>query len=98
LRFSIRGAALRLGRRSGTINLAQHGVSLEKAWGSVFFDPVLRLEDARTSGGQRDAVTGLTEGWALLLGVHVLLEDDGIRIISARPATAQERRVDEGCQ
>jgi uncharacterized DUF497 family protein len=36
-------------------------------------------------------VIGLTEDWTVLFVVHLSLEDDAIRIISARPATAQER-------
>jgi uncharacterized protein len=62
-----------------SINLARHGVSVEKAC-AVFFDPIVRLEDASTSGEQPDALTGLTEDWTPSL-CGVLLEDDGIRII-----------------
>ena len=75
-------------------NLVKHGVSFEEAC-QVFFDPLLRVEDATTGGEQRDAVIGLTENWALLFVVHMSREGDAIRIISARQATAQERRVYE---
>jgi uncharacterized DUF497 family protein len=40
----------------------------------------------------RDAAIGLTEDWTLLFVVHLMREGDTIRIISARPATAWERR------
>jgi uncharacterized DUF497 family protein len=72
-------------------NVTKHGVSFEKAC-EVFFDPFLLLEDAGVIKERRDAVIGLTEDWALLFVVHALREEDDIRIISARPATAQERR------
>jgi uncharacterized DUF497 family protein len=61
----------------------------------VFFDPLLRVEDATAGGEQRDAVIGLTENWALLFVVHMLREGDAIPIISARHATTQERRAYE---
>jgi uncharacterized DUF497 family protein len=44
---------------------------------------------------QRDAAIGLTEDWTLLFVVHLLRGGEIIRIISARPATARERRVYE---
>jgi len=55
----------------------------------------LRLEEASANGQRREAVIGFAEDWALLFVVHALAEEDGIRIISARPATAQERRLYE---
>jgi uncharacterized DUF497 family protein len=47
---------------------------------------------AKNSGTQR---SGLTEEWTVLFVVHLLREADTIRIISARPATALERRAYE---
>jgi uncharacterized protein len=75
-------------------NLAKHGVRFEAAC-EVFFDPFVRLEDATDGEEPRDAAVGLTEDWTLLFVVHILREGDSIRIISARPATAQERRAYE---
>jgi uncharacterized protein len=72
-------------------NLSKHGVSFEKAC-QVFFDPFLFLEDASSGGEQRDAAIGLTEDWSILFVVHLLREGDTIRILSARPATAPERK------
>jgi uncharacterized DUF497 family protein len=74
-----------------SINLSKHGVSFEVAC-QIFFDPFLRLEDASTGEEERDAAIGLTEDWTLLFVVHILREGETIRIISARPATAPERR------
>ena len=81
-----------LGEVSG--NARKHGVSFELAC-QVFFDPLIRMEDASTGGEERQAAIGFSEDWALLYVVHLLREGDLIRIISARPATAQERRAYE---
>ena len=78
-------------------NASKHGVSFEVAC-EVFFDPLIRIEDASAGGEVRDAAIGLTEDWTLLFVVHILREGDTIRIISARPATLQERRSYEDCE
>lgn len=72
-------------------NFGKHGVRFELAC-QVFFDPLIRVEDASVEGEERNAAIGLTEDWTLLFVVHLLREGETIRIISARPATAQERR------
>ena len=72
-------------------NTSKHGVRFEIAC-QVFFDPLIRVEDASVGEEQRDAAIGLTEDWTLLFVVYLLREGDTIRIISARPATGQERR------
>jgi uncharacterized DUF497 family protein len=75
-------------------NISKHGVSFEIAC-QVFFDPMIRLEEASAGGEECYAAVGLTEDWTLLFVVHLLREGETIRIISARPATAQERRIYE---
>jgi uncharacterized DUF497 family protein len=77
-----------------SLNLEKHGVSFETAC-QVFFDPFVKIEDASSGTEQRDAAIGLTEDWTVLFVVHLLRDSDSIRIISARPATAQERRAYE---
>jgi uncharacterized protein len=72
-------------------NEIKHGVTFEKAC-EVFFDPFVRIEDASPGAESRDAAIGLTEDWELLFVVHLLREAETIRIVSARLATAQERR------
>ena len=71
--------------------MVKHGVRFEAAC-EIFFDPFVRIEDASPEGDRREAAIGLTEAWELLFVVHLLREEDAIRIISARTATAQERR------
>ena len=72
-------------------NVVKHGVRFEAAC-EIFFDPFVRIEDASPEGDRREAAIGLMEAWELLFVVHLLREEDAIRIISARTATAQERR------
>ena len=76
-------------------NTSKHGVSFDKAC-EVFFDPFVVLEDAGTVEERCEAAIGMTEDWDLLFVVHILREEDTIRIISARTATAAERRKYEG--
>jgi hypothetical protein len=75
-------------------NVRKHGIAFEAAC-EVFFDPFVRIEDASIAKEERSAAIGLTEDWSLLYMVHILSEGETIRIISARPATAKERRFYE---
>jgi len=70
------------------------GVRFEQAV-EVFFDPFLRVVDASRGAEVRDAVIGMDRRWSLLFVVHIHLEDDRIRIISARRATRAERALYE---
>lgn len=75
-------------------NRRKHALGFEVAC-EAFFDPFLRIVDAGTEGDEaREAILGLTEGWELLFVVFVE-RNDVFRIISARPATRQERRTYE---
>ena len=47
------------------VNTRKHGVSFELAC-QVFFDPLIRMEDASPGDEERKAAIGLTEDWALL--------------------------------
>jgi len=75
-------------------NLRKHGVSLGQA-AETFFDPFLKIIDASRQDETRDAIIGYDETGCLLFVVHLLLEDDCIRLISARRATREERRLYE---
>ena len=72
-------------------NAVKHGVKFETAC-QVFFDRFIWIEDASIDEEERDAAVGMTEDWVLLLVVHIQREGGIIRIISARPVNAQERR------
>ena len=91
LHFLFHGQRFVWDSEKASSNAGKHGVSFEVAC-QVFFDPFIRIEDASIGEEQRDAAIGLTEDWAVLFVVHLQREGETIRIISARPATAQERR------
>ena len=70
-------------------NHRKHGVSFEEAV-TVFDDPLFVLQDASRNEEQRDAVIGFSSAGRLLTVVHVELEGEFIRIISAWRASAAE--------
>lgn len=77
-------------------NLPKHGVSFETAR-LVFDDPWhLSVQDRHEGGEERWQTLGLVGGVVVLLVAHTFREDDAgedtVRIISARKATAHERR------
>jgi uncharacterized DUF497 family protein len=81
--------------RKANGNLKKHGVSFEEA-SSIFFDPLSATgDDPDHSFDERRFVTfGISSGGRLLVVAHT--ERDGaIRIISARPATREERTLYE---
>jgi uncharacterized DUF497 family protein len=76
--------------RKATTNLKKHGVSFEEA-ATVFGDALaIAIEDAVDP--DRTVLLGMSEQQRVLLVVHTELDDSTIRIISARRATAYERR------
>jgi len=75
-------------------NFAKHGIHFQTAC-EVFFDELSAFVDASVAGESRLALIGLSKDRKLLYVVHVSREHDRIRIISAREASAQERRLYE---
>ena len=82
-------------------NYRKHGVYFETAT-LVFDDPYsVMLRDRVVDGEQRWHTIGLVEGVLLLLVVHTMHgedEEEIVRIVSARKATTQERRLYEDRQ
>lgn len=78
-------------------NSRKHGVSFEDA-ASVFGDPLLLSlpDDEHSDSEQRWISHGQSRRGQLLVVIHMYREVDDstteVRIISARPATARERR------
>ncbi len=70
------------------------GIAFEQA-AQAFFDPFLRVVDASRNEESRDAMIGMDKSWNLLFVVNIQIEDDRIRLISARKATKQEQRYYE---
>ncbi len=75
-------------------NLVKHGVSFDEAI-EVFFDILYRLVDASTVEEERFAAIGASPASGLLYVVHSEQEGETTRIISARLATAKERKMYE---
>jgi len=74
-----------------TSNIVKHGVRFSDAQ-AVLFDPqALNTEDEEAEGEQRFVAIGLDSLWRPLVVVYTY-RGDNIRLISARPATASERR------
>jgi len=72
-------------------NQIKHGISFENAC-EPFFDPFLALLDDEVVDDEvRYAAVGMTTSWQLLYIIYVW-RGDNIRLISARIATAHERK------
>ena len=91
IEYELRGIRFRWNADKARRNAEKHGIAFEQAV-QVFFDPFVRYEDASDKGERRDAAVGVDFGFRFLFVVHILFEDDFIRIISARKADAPERK------
>ncbi len=77
--------------RKAAANTIKHdGITFDQAT-EAFFDPFLKLVDAGRNHESRDAVIGYDEQGRLLFVVHIEIEGEFIRLISARKATLTER-------
>ena len=81
--------------RKNRANQKKHGVSFELAQ-EIFDDPLaLSKLDRMVGDEERWHTLGMVEGIVLLLVTHTVRHDEDeevIRVISARKATAHERR------
>ena len=79
-------------KNKATSNLTKHGVSFEEA-STVFADFLSSLiaDPLHTEQEERFILLGMSNSQRLLIVVHTEQEDT-VRIISARPATALERK------
>lgn len=73
-------------------NRRWHGVSFEEA-ASVFMDPLIAIMEASRNEEVRQAVIGFDHQARWLFVVHIEIDDDCIRIISARPASSIEEEI-----
>ena len=91
IRYELHGIMFVWDQEKGRTNPLKHnGINFEQA-AEAFFDPFLKWIDASRNEEQRDAIIGLDKHWNLLFVVHIEVENDEIRIISARKATRKER-------
>ena len=77
-------------------NVRKHGVRFEEAV-TVFSDPLSMTfaDPARSTEEHRFLLIGRAESGGTLVVVHAEVDDDSIRIISARPATRREKKLHE---
>ena len=77
-------------------NVQKHGLSFRRAC-EVFFDPGMVTGPAHDDGGgEIQAAIGYPEQeHGLLYVVYLETQDDLIRLVSARPATRNERKIYE---
>jgi uncharacterized DUF497 family protein len=92
--FELNGISFVWNQTKAQENLRKHGVPFKQA-AEAFFDPFLRIVDASLDNEAREAIIGMDERWNLLIVVHIAFEDESVRLISARKATRNERRVYE---
>lgn len=90
IEYELRGIRFRWNEEKAKLNIKNHEVSFEQA-AQIFFDPFVQYQDDSRNNEQRDGLVGCDFEFRLLFVVHVEVEDEFIRIISARKAEAQER-------
>ena len=90
--FRLQGSEFEWDSMKATSNLEKHGVGFEEA-AEVFFDPFCQYGDATPDGVEevRDFALGYSTTQRLVLVVSTE-RGDRTRIISARPATTNERK------
>lgn len=73
-------------------NLRLHGIRFEDAV-QAFFDPFVRVVDASRNDQLRDKLIGRLDDDRLFAVVHLEVEGEAFRIISAWPASLEERAI-----
>ncbi len=73
-------------------NFKKHGVRFEEAAAALLDPQALAQEDGDSEGEARWLLIGMSANARLLTLVYTLLDEDRIRIISARKATRQEAK------
>lgn len=87
--FDLQGIQFEWDEEKYAVNLGKHGVKFEDA-AEVFFDRFNIYGDASVEEEQREYVLGFSYSAKMLFVVYVEREAR-TRIISARPATSQEK-------
>jgi len=89
IRFEIGGDTFVWNEEKARQNWRKHGVRFEEA-ATVFGDPLFVLVDASRNEEGRQAAIGFDTAGRLLYVVHIEIESESIRIISARRASPEE--------
>src|SRR5215510_16144714 len=92
--LELRGQSFEWDSEKTAINLRKRNITFQEAC-EVFFDPFFCLVDSTAEDEAREGAIGYSERSRLLFVVHVVRQEETIRIISARPATTEERKIYE---
>lgn len=93
--YALHGVSFVWNAAKAASNPIRHdGITFEQA-ATAFFDPFFRLVDASRNHETREAIIGYDATNHLLFVVHIESNGDAIRLISARLATPEERRLYE---
>lgn len=91
IEYELCGIRFRWNEGKAKLNIKNHdGVSFEQA-AQIFFDPFIQYLDASRNSEKREGALGCDFDFRLLFVVHLEIEDEFIRIISARKADPHER-------
>jgi len=93
VKYFLEGFEFEWDKRKAQSNFEKHGVTFEEA-AEVFLDPFHVVGDASANQEDREFALGYSLAERLLLVVH-LEKSSIVRIISARVATRNERRLYE---
>ncbi len=91
--YHLQGLEFEWDAQKARLNLQKHGIRFEEA-SEVFLDPFYQEGDAAENEESRDFILGYSLAQRLLLVVHTQ-RGERTRIISARQATRQERKLYE---
>ena len=92
--YRLQGIEFEWDEEKAEANVRKHGITFEEA-AEIFFDPFYRTGAASVGEAEdREFIIGYTFASRLLLAVYTE-RGERTRIISARPATAAERRIYE---
>lgn len=92
IEFELHGIVFRWNADKERENARKHdGITFRHA-ARVFFDPFLIGEDASRNDEVREAAIGSDFDFHVLYVVHMIFEDEYVRIISARKADPKERK------
>ena len=80
IEYESRGVRFRWNEDKAKLNAEKRGVTFDQA-AQIFVDPFLRYFDASRDGEQRDGAVGSDFNFRVLFVVHLVAEDECIRII-----------------
>jgi uncharacterized DUF497 family protein len=92
IEYELNGILFRWNAEKEQVNIRKHdGITFRRA-AQVFFDPFVIGEDASRNDEVREGAIGVDFDFRVLYVVHMEIEDNYIRIISARKAESSERK------